>query len=99
MLREIPDCESGDNPEYERWLDEVMRAEGEEEPEQENDMALKKQCRNECGPYIVRTLNTGLWQGQLVAKCEVCGETWLYPEFALIPETSTRKPEDDTVTI
>lgn len=31
MLRELPDCELTDNPDFERWLDEVQRAEGEEQ--------------------------------------------------------------------
>jgi hypothetical protein len=34
MLREIPDCELTDNPDYERWLFETQRAEWEEEQRQ-----------------------------------------------------------------
>jgi hypothetical protein len=34
MLREIPDCELTNNPDYARWLFEVQRAEWEEEQQQ-----------------------------------------------------------------
>jgi hypothetical protein len=35
MLRETPNCELTDNPDYQRWLFEVMRAEWEEEQRQD----------------------------------------------------------------
>jgi hypothetical protein len=34
MLRETPECELTDNPDYERWLCEVQRAEWEAEQQQ-----------------------------------------------------------------
>jgi hypothetical protein len=38
MLRELPDCERGDNSDYERWRYETQRIEGERE-QKENLMA------------------------------------------------------------
>jgi hypothetical protein len=47
MLRELPDCESGHNDDFERWLYEAQGAEWEAEPEPRPPLTL-------CGGRIVR---------------------------------------------
>ena len=46
MLREIPDCESGYNDDYERWLFEVMRQEWEGEQQQEGGSSDEEEARS-----------------------------------------------------